>query len=657
MSNPISSANDLTTEQRIDLAQLLVGNLTPGNIKALAERVLGTAAILDVIGDMPDPHSLATVLVERMQEMGQLITAVAILKTEAARNSELIRGLNHIASGYRLATLPELQAVTRAPDDPFFNNDFLELFFPRVQRTVCAIGLASGWNCFRGTGFLIAPDLVMTNYHVVAPYLRVDSINGKETITASVSGDNICCYFDYLSPPRPLVPPAEDRPVPGGFVTAIKDGWLIKASQNLDKEGIPPFPRSANNRLDYAVIKLKRSIGNAPSRRAGGALRGWLPLNNQIDYLTDRGSRLVVLQHPAGVEQLFDVGVYDSLDPSRTRIWYAVDTEKGASGGPAVDKQGRVFALHNAAVKDQNGSNLKVNQGVRIDLILGDLTKDPPVTLQPMAEEDPGYWSISDNVSNPRPIIGRQGFRENIVKMMAAKNERVIVVTGPTGSGRRFSIELLRRVVGASVPIIRLSPNDLRTMTPKNFVKVLADELALLDAASIPEAKSTEPIARWIANDLPTWLSQKLVADQAKNPSRYPAWIIVDAVVPDGERLYWADNLPDLLSALMGPPDVTQGVAELPQLRWLLLGSAMNIFPPAQKMVIDDLAANENSRYAEDFANCIRLAWRSIESDSQIPINFLLRQGSTFVDEAKADQKPIRAYLAEYVRRFILAPQ
>jgi hypothetical protein len=48
------------------------------------------------------------------------------------------------------------------------------------------------------------------------------------------------------------------------------------------------------------------------------------------------------------------------------------------------------------------------------------------------------------------------------------------------------------------------------------------------------------------------------------------------------------------------------------------------------------------------------LGWRSIERTADLSPNLLRRMGTTFVNDANGDKKIVRAYLAKYVRRFIL---
>ncbi|MGO7301410.1 serine protease [Rhizobium ruizarguesonis] len=660
MNDHVAPSNEgMTDAQRADIAELLVQSLLPPNIQWLGERVLGAQAISDIIGNRPLAAALAGALTERMQQDGRLGEAIAILRTET-RNGSLLRGLNHILAGNRLASLAELQANVQAPEDPFFNGDFIDLHYPRVQRTVCAIGLGGRVNALRGTGFLIAPDLVLTNFHVVKDFLAVQSENGEDKITSTVAGDQLFFFFDYFSAPRPLVPPDIQRPHESAMVRAITDGWLVRARRDFSEDGRPPYAGEVHEKHDYAVIRLARDLGNVPSRRSGGSLRGWLTLNNDISFFDEIGNRLIVPQHPEGAEQLWDVGIYARQDPSKTRIWYSVNSEKGTSGAPAVDRKGRLYALHNASVRDKDGlplqleQGLKVNQGIRIDVILKDLQKDPAIPLPQLVEENIGYWSLSENVKDARPIIGRQFFRTSVTAMMASNDSRALTVTGPTGSGRRFSIDLLKRIVGAGVSVVQFGPDDLASLSPRAFIKTLADVLLLPNSSSIPDARQTESTSRWISHDLPAWLAKQLATDQVKSPSRYPVWIVVNAVVPDGTRLSWADDLPDLISALMGPPDLSQPTPELPQIRWLLLGAPNSAFPPTRMSIVnDDLDAAMNTDYPADFANCMAIAWRSIERSEEVPPGFLTRLGAREVAKAKIENRPIRGHLADWVRDMI----
>jgi hypothetical protein len=112
---------------------------------------------------------LARQIVETLHAAERLPDAIVILKTEASRNVELMFDLDFVLTGEALAKSPGLQAIVHSPQDPFLDNEFHEVFFPRVQRTVCAVGLGKPHNSLMGTGFLVGPDLVMTRWLGVEP--------------------------------------------------------------------------------------------------------------------------------------------------------------------------------------------------------------------------------------------------------------------------------------------------------------------------------------------------------------------------------------------------------------------------------------------------------------------------------------------------------
>lgn len=135
-------------------------------------------------------------------------------------------------------------------------------------------------------------------------------------------------------------------------MNAAKD-WLVYARKFRIDDGTARAQLPVN-KLDYAVIRLAKSIGDRPSRMSGGPIRGWLTLPAEpCDYLEPR--RVVVFQHPGGAAQQMDVGQFVQLDPSATRAWYRVSTAKGSSGGAAVSANGELFALHNAEVESPPG--------------------------------------------------------------------------------------------------------------------------------------------------------------------------------------------------------------------------------------------------------------------------------------------------------------
>ena len=127
---------------------------------------------------------------------------------------------------------------------------------------VCSISVVTATSRSAGTGFLVGPDLVLTNHHVVR-----DMIDG-----ASPTG--IECVFDYRVTPQGTV----DH----GIRYPLADDWLVTSSpmsavdEQADPAGLP-----GENELDYALIRLAGEPGRtrtpAAANGAGSTCSPCLP--------------------------------------------------------------------------------------------------------------------------------------------------------------------------------------------------------------------------------------------------------------------------------------------------------------------------------------------------------------------------------------------
>jgi hypothetical protein len=116
----------------------------------------------------------------------------------------------------------------------------------------------------RGTGFLVGPDAVLTNFHVLQDALEV--LNDE--VRPKVAADRITFLFDF----RVLATGVESE---GTRVNAASD-WIIDASQPLsDPEEIAGKPEPTGDQLDHAVVRLARRFGDEPTAR-GSPPRGWI---------------------------------------------------------------------------------------------------------------------------------------------------------------------------------------------------------------------------------------------------------------------------------------------------------------------------------------------------------------------------------------------
>jgi endonuclease G len=158
-----------------------------------------------------------------------------------------------------------------------------------------------------GTGWLMSPRLLVTNFHVVDARLPVEPAAGG--LDFDRQGASIRVRFDFLDDTSPDAP-----------VTSV--GCVAK-----------------DPALDYALIRLPDAM---PQRRA-------LRLRDQpITRSQDKAlrERVNVLQHPGG--RPMRLGFRNNFVVSGTpdRLSYLTDTAGGSSGSPICDDAWFVAALH-----------------------------------------------------------------------------------------------------------------------------------------------------------------------------------------------------------------------------------------------------------------------------------------------------------------------
>jgi hypothetical protein len=229
-----------------------------------------------------------------------------------------------------------------------------------LEGRVCRVELDHDPPGF-GTGFLVGPDLLLTNHHVLAP-----------VILKRLSPEKVRLRFDYKHLPNLELSP--------GIVVGLASGdWLVDASppslaeQNGDPDGVPP----TDEEMDYALIRLDRPIGRLPIPPAGlgGRPRGWIEVPAADPPIYPRMA-LQILQHPrsASLKLATATDGVIGLNTNGTRLRYATETEEGSSGPPCFNMDWGLIALHHLGDPgfrpgDRQPTRPKYNQGIPIGKI------------------------------------------------------------------------------------------------------------------------------------------------------------------------------------------------------------------------------------------------------------------------------------------------
>ena len=193
----------------------------------------------------------------------------------------------------------------------------------RIRRAVCRVELQTKGQDGHGTGFLIAPDLVITNWLVAEPFWQ-----DKTTAAATVR-----VRFDYEQGGQ-------------GTLYGIKPEWTL--------------PHSMVEEFDFALLRLDlRATANSRPRE---------PLAMAANYEFQPDEPILILQYPDAAPLTLAFGTLDarqdedSLWPNN--FWYSgVEVERGSSGAPCITQDLEIVGLHHF-------SEIVKNRGVRASTIL-----------------------------------------------------------------------------------------------------------------------------------------------------------------------------------------------------------------------------------------------------------------------------------------------
>lgn len=190
----------------------------------------------------------------------------------------------------------------------------------QCELAVCRIEILGGEA--KGTGFLLGPNIAMTNYHVM-----------ENVIVHPDQSDTVVLRFDYKMG-------VDGETLRSGQTFHLDADWLMDSS-----------PEAA---LDYALLRVAGNPGQqSVGGQAGAPTRGWLKPEAR-EFVT--GEPVFILQHPLAEPLQLAFGSITEIEAGSNRIHYSANTEHGSSGSPCFDYQWDLVALHRAGrVKDNEG--------------------------------------------------------------------------------------------------------------------------------------------------------------------------------------------------------------------------------------------------------------------------------------------------------------
>ncbi|MFC5217058.1 trypsin-like peptidase domain-containing protein [Streptomyces coerulescens] len=197
----------------------------------------------------------------------------------------------------------------------------------RAAAAVAYVETRVGHRSWSGTGFLIAPGLLLTNHHVIGT---------EEQLRGSVF------RFGFEDD-------AEGRARPVSEYRATEGGLLHT---------------SPGDELDYSLI----AIDGQPGRKWG-----WLSASKAPPRT---GDRVNIVQHPAGLPKQIALQHNRIAYQGGDVVQYLTSTLPGSSGSPVLDDQWQVVAIHHSGGRipePTTGRFFYRNEGILLSSVLAHL--------------------------------------------------------------------------------------------------------------------------------------------------------------------------------------------------------------------------------------------------------------------------------------------
>ncbi len=185
------------------------------------------------------------------------------------------------------------------------------------SRAVCRVSVPAGEVDFRGqmanggwhgTGFLVAPNILLTNHHVL----------NDETVASKAVAE-----FDYRTSEADLL---------GGPPNSTPSAVHFK----MTPERL--FITSSFEDFDYTFVWIES---------AAAEQFGTIQMTRG-SFLIRQTEPTFILHHPNGHPQKASVDDTELLSVNSSFLLYAADTEGGSSGAPVFNKHGQLAGLHHA---------------------------------------------------------------------------------------------------------------------------------------------------------------------------------------------------------------------------------------------------------------------------------------------------------------------
>jgi hypothetical protein len=313
-----------------------------------------------------DLEEIAFDVIERAEAEGWTSRLVVAARDSVPDNAKLLAIAQQFGLASTGASTQQLEQTIKATNS-YLDVETWRSNLGRLEPRVCRIRVPVQGGAAFGTGFLVASDLLLTNYHVVEAVIMGEQ--GKASADGpSAAARDVVSLFDY----KRL---SDGGVVSEGIEHKLAADWLVHSSpfSNSDFAGADGALPTLDE-LDFALLRLEQEVGHEEiggSAEPGAASRGWIGLPSEPNNLPEH-SPLFILQHPQGdpLKLALDTDAIVEVNANGTRVLYRTNTEPGSSGSPCFDANWELIALHHSG--DPNYDGIKppqYNRGIPITAI------------------------------------------------------------------------------------------------------------------------------------------------------------------------------------------------------------------------------------------------------------------------------------------------
>jgi hypothetical protein len=261
-----------------------------------------------------DMKTVTLALVRWAHKKSRLDDLLAAALQQNPSNQDLRRFAYEVSLSSDAAPVAKLEARIM-PSVPFAHAADWRARMARAERCICRVEVQRGgaWDGV-GTGFLVGPEVILTNHHV-ADAVRATGGSGR-------------AQLDYA-----LDASCAERT---GRAVAFAADWSLAES-----------PVAA---LDFALVRLAEAVGDE-ILDGGPATRAWL---SPAKHAFTVGEPFFILQHPDADRLKIGVGAVSELQARPPRVRYTTNTLPGSSGSPCFTMGWELVALHHASEASSN---------------------------------------------------------------------------------------------------------------------------------------------------------------------------------------------------------------------------------------------------------------------------------------------------------------